>query len=137
MGKIYSNHLLFLSYLLKCPVDNAGNGISDPQNLNFFWGGEHPPDGNPPYFVHLHCVCVLLVVPFLEKKFLLSLNLFLVYLTRITTNIINWTWQDTFDVMTTILVTDYCYTALYLAIPQAHVINIITWLIRLLIRKWR
>ena len=68
MGKIYSNHLLFLSYLLKCPVDNAGNGISEPQNLNFFfWGGEHPPDGNPPYFVHLHCVCVLLVVPFLKK----------------------------------------------------------------------
>ena len=26
MGKIYSNHLHFLSYLLKCPVDNAGNG---------------------------------------------------------------------------------------------------------------
>ena len=66
MGKIFSNHLLFLSYLLKCPVDNAGNGISEPQNLIFFffWGGEHPPDGNPPYFVHLHCVCVLLVVPF-------------------------------------------------------------------------
>ena len=44
---------------------------------------------------------------------------------------INWTWQDTFDVMTTILVTDYCCTALYLAIPQAHVINIITWLIEI------
>lgn len=57
------------------------------------------------------------------------------YLTRITTNIINWTWQDTFDAMTTILVTDYCCTALYLAIPQAHVINFITWLIRPLIRK--
>ena len=26
MGKICSNHLHFLSYLLKCPVDNAGNG---------------------------------------------------------------------------------------------------------------
>ena len=48
---------------------------------------------------------------------------------------INWTWQDTFDVMTTILVADYCCTALYLAIPQAHAINIITWLIRMLIRK--
>ena len=45
--------------------------------------------------------------------------------------------QDTFDVMTTILVTDYCCTALYLAIPQAHIINIITWLIRLSILKWR
>ena len=48
---------------------------------------------------------------------------------------INWTWQDTFDVMTTILVADYCCTALYLAIPQAHAINIITWLIPMLIRK--
>ena len=34
---------------------------------------------------------------------------------------INWTWQDTFDVMTTILVTDYCCTTLYIAIPQAHI----------------
>ena len=71
------------------------------------------------------------------KNFLLSLNLFLVYLTRIITRMINWTWQDTFDVMTTVLVTDYnyCCKALYLAIPQAHAINIITWLIRMLIRK--
>ena len=57
------------------------------------------------------------------KNFLLSLNLFLVYLTRIITRMINWTWQDTFDVMTTILVTDYCCTALYIAIPQAHAIG--------------
>ena len=41
MGKIYSYHLLFLSYLLKCPVDNAGNGISEPQNLKCF-GGAYP-----------------------------------------------------------------------------------------------
>ena len=40
---------------------------------------------------------------------------------------INWTWQDTFDVMTTILVTDhYCCTALYLNIPHVlyhHPVN--------------
>ena len=47
MGKIYSNHLLFLSYLLKCPVDNAGNGISEPQNLNFL-GGSIPQTVIPP-----------------------------------------------------------------------------------------
>ena len=34
-GKIYSNHLHFLSYLLKCPVEN---GISKPLNLSI------PPD---------------------------------------------------------------------------------------------
>ena len=55
------------------------------------------------------------------KNFLLSLNLFLVYLTRITTTMINWTWQDTFDLTTIILLTDYCCTALYLAIPQGSV----------------
>ena len=60
------------------------------------------------------------------KNFLLSLNLFLVCLTRMTTKIINWTWQDTSDVMITILVTDYCCKALELAILQAHIINIIT-----------
>ena len=48
---------------------------------------------------------------------------------------LNWTWQDTFDVMTIILVTDYCYTALYLAVP--YIFNIITRLIRMLIREWR
>ena len=58
------------------------------------------------------------------KNFLLSLNLFLVYLTRITATMINWTWQDTFDLTTIILLTDYCCTALYLAIPQAQIINI-------------
>ena len=45
------------------------------------------------------------------KNFLLSLNLFLVYLTRITTTMINWTWQDTFDLTTIILLTDYCCIA--------------------------
>ena len=40
MGKIYSNHLHFLSYLLKCPVEN---GISKPLNLKIFWGSM-PPD---------------------------------------------------------------------------------------------
>ena len=40
MGKIYSNHLHFLSYLLKCPVEN---GISEPLNLKIFWGSM-PPD---------------------------------------------------------------------------------------------
>ena len=40
MGKIYSNHLHFLSYLLKCPVENA---ISEPLNLKIFWGSM-PPD---------------------------------------------------------------------------------------------
>ena len=49
MGKICSNHLHFLSYLLKCPVDNAGNGISEPLNLKIFWRSM-PPDGDPPYF---------------------------------------------------------------------------------------
>ena len=39
---------------------------------------------------------------------------------------INWTWQDTFDLTTIILLTVYCCTALYLAIPQAHIINTIT-----------
>ena len=38
MGKICSNHLHFLSYLLKCPVDNAGNGVSEPLNLKFSGG---------------------------------------------------------------------------------------------------
>ena len=38
---------------------------------------------------------------------------------------INWTWQDTFDLTTIILLTDYCCTALYLAIPQAQIINTI------------
>ena len=49
MGKICSNHLHFLSYLLKCPVDNAGNGVSEPLNLKIFWRSM-PPDGDPPYF---------------------------------------------------------------------------------------
>ena len=46
MGKIYSNYLHFLSYLLKCPVDNTN---SKPQNLKIFWGSM-PPDGDLPYF---------------------------------------------------------------------------------------
>ena len=46
MVKIYSNHLFFLSYLLKCPVDNTGNGISEPINLKIFWGSMP----QPPYF---------------------------------------------------------------------------------------
>ena len=49
MGKICSNHLHFLSYLLKCPVDNAGNGVSEPLNLKIFWRSM-PPDGDPPFF---------------------------------------------------------------------------------------
>ena len=49
VGKICSNHLHFLSYLLKCPVDNAGKGISEPLNLKIFWRSM-PPDGDPPYF---------------------------------------------------------------------------------------
>ena len=44
MGKIYSNLLHFLSYLLKCPVNNAGNGISEPLNIKIFQGSM-PPDG--------------------------------------------------------------------------------------------
>ena len=47
----------------------------------------------------------------------------------------NWTWQDTFDMMTMILVTEYCCRALYLAIPL--IINSIKRFIRMLIRKWR
>ena len=89
-------------------------------------------------FLNLSFVCTVFVFYWLRmfiKNVLLSLNLFLVYLTRVVTTVINWTWQDTFDVMTTILVADYCCTALYLAIP--HIINIITGLIRMLIRKWR
>ena len=49
MGKIYSNHLHFLSYWVKFPVDNAENGISEPLNLKLFWG-EHAPDDDLPYF---------------------------------------------------------------------------------------
>ena len=49
MGKIYSNHLHFLSYLLKGLVDNAENGISEPLNLKVFRRST-PPDGDPPYF---------------------------------------------------------------------------------------
>ena len=48
---------------------------------------------------------------------------------------INWTWQDMFDVMTMILGTQCCCTALYLAVP--HIIKIIKRFIRMLIRKWR
>ena len=91
-------------------------------------------------FLNLLVVCTVFAFYWLcmfIKNFLLSLNLFLIYLTRITTTMINWTWQDTFDLTTTILLTDYWCTALYLAIPQAHIINIITWLIRMFIRKWR
>ncbi|CAH3195908.1 unnamed protein product [Porites evermanni] len=62
-------------------------------------------------------------------------NLTNLYLTRVVTTMLHWTWQDTFDVMTIILVTDYCCTALYLAVP--YIFNIITRLIRMLIRKWR
>ena len=47
MGKICFNHLHFLSYLLKCPVDNAGNGVSEPLNLKIIWRSM-PPDGDPP-----------------------------------------------------------------------------------------
>ena len=42
MGKICSNHLHFLSYLLKCPVDNAGNGVSEPLKFKNFLE-EHAP----------------------------------------------------------------------------------------------
>ena len=38
MGKIYSNNLHFLWHLLKCPVGNAENGISEPLNLKMFLG---------------------------------------------------------------------------------------------------
>ena len=48
MGNIYSNHLHFLSYLLKCPVDKAGNSISESLNLKLFWGVR--PHADPPYF---------------------------------------------------------------------------------------
>ena len=41
MGKIYPNHLHFLSYSLKCPVDNAGNGKE-------FSGGACPETVIPP-----------------------------------------------------------------------------------------
>ena len=47
MGKICFNHLHFLSYFLKCPVDNAGNGVSEPLNLKIIWRSM-PPDGDPP-----------------------------------------------------------------------------------------
>ena len=47
MGKIYSNHLHFLSNLLKCPVDNTGNGISEPLNLKIS-GGACPQTVIPP-----------------------------------------------------------------------------------------
>ncbi|CAH3167755.1 unnamed protein product [Porites lobata] len=57
------------------------------------------------------------------------------YLTKFLTKMMNWTWQDTFDMMTMILATECCYTAMYLAIPL--IINIIKRFIRMLIRKWR
>ena len=76
------------------------------------------------------CVCTLFV-----KDYLLSLNLFSVYLTKFLTKMINWTWQDMFDVMTMFLGTKCCCTALYLAVP--HIIKIIKRFIRMLIRKWR
>ena len=47
MGKIYTNHLHFLSNLLKCPVDNTGNGISEPLNLKIS-GGACPQTVIPP-----------------------------------------------------------------------------------------
>ena len=47
--KIYSNNLHFLSYLLKCPVDNAGNSISEPLDLKIFLG-KHAPQSSPPNF---------------------------------------------------------------------------------------
>ena len=47
----------------------------------------------------------------------------------------NWTWQDTFDMMTMILATEYCCRALYVAIPL--IINIIKSFFQMLIRKWR
>ena len=46
MGNIYSNHLHFLSYLLKCPVDKAGNSFSESLNLKLFWGVR--PHADPP-----------------------------------------------------------------------------------------
>ena len=85
------------------------------------------PHGLLSNFLNLLLVCTVFAFYWLcmfIKNFLLSLNLFLVYLTRITATMINWTWQDTFDLTTTILLTDYCCTALYLAIPQAQIINI-------------
>ena len=48
---------------------------------------------------------------------------------------INWTWQDTFDVMRMFVRTECCCTALYQAVP--HIIKIIKRFIRMLIRKWR
>jgi len=36
------------------------------------------------------------------------------YWTSLQTMLINWTWQDTFDVMITIWLADYCLMALYL-----------------------
>ena len=47
MGKIHPNHLHFLSYLLKCPVDNTGNSISEPLNLKIS-GGAYPQTVIPP-----------------------------------------------------------------------------------------
>ena len=47
MAKIYPNHLHFLSYLLECPVDNTGNGISEPLNLKIS-GGVCPQTVIPP-----------------------------------------------------------------------------------------
>lgn len=62
-------------------------------------------------------------------------NLANFYLTKFVTKMMNWTWQDTFDMMTMILATECCYTAMYLAIPL--IISIIKSFIRMLIRKWR
>ena len=65
-------------------------------------------------FLNLLFACTVFAFDWLcmfIKNFLLWLNLFLVYLTRITTIMINWTWQDTFDLMTIILLTEYCCIA--------------------------
>ena len=74
-------------------------------------------------FLNLLFICTVSVFYWLLmfiKNFLLSLNLYLVYLTLISTTMLNWTCQDTFDhVMTTILVTDYCCTALYQGHPTS------------------
>ena len=43
---------------------------------------------------------------------------------RFLSALMNWTWQDTFDVMSVIWLTDYCCMALYLTIQ--YVTNIIT-----------
>ena len=49
MGKIYSNHLHFLSNLLKCPVGQHRKWHFRAPKFKNFWGSM-PPDGDSPCF---------------------------------------------------------------------------------------